>query len=466
MNPSPESIDKPTKRHILLVEDDDQVREITRLFLEKDGFGVSEAQSGKEAEEAIKGEPRPDVVLLDLVLPDTSGEVLLNRFATEYPDIPIIVVSAKGTTGRSIETMRIGAFDFIDKPWDYQKDIYTSLRRALHTYSPSERIRDLKREYEARAGSPLGVIEAIKGRTSPKIRELIKDIGRIVSEPDIDLNILIFGAAGTGRDTVARTIHEASPARSIRGGKFVKPPLFALAESLVEQELFGHEENAYTGAGPERHGYLDEAEGGTLYLDRVDRLPLDIQDKIIQFIQDLKFNRIGGVGKEIRMNTQIIASANPNLETLVHQGRFREELYISLNGFPLYMPSIIERVEDIPELVAHFIKGDISDAALERLTLHPWPGNVRELRDKLRLAELKARGRVISPYDIDLGRKLHTFSLDPHALVREGVTLEEAIQQLRIAMAEVALEEEKSYEQAAAKLGVPLKTLKEIVRES
>lgn len=334
-------------------------------------------------------EERPDVIVLDFQLPDGSGLDLFDRIRAADPRRPIIFLTAHGTTETAIEAMKRGAFDYLTKPFDLEQ-MTGLLERAFEAAR-------LMRDPAALPDDPQ--TDRIIGR-SPPIREICKQIGRVAP---LDVTVLILGESGTGKELVARAIYKHGK-RADR--PFLAINCAAIPEGLVESELFGHEPGAFTGAGRRRIGRFEQADGGTLFLDEIGDMPLAVQAKVLRFLQDQTFERVGG-RKPISTRVRVLAATNHDLEQLIADGRFRGDLYYRLKEVTIRVPALRERPEDIPELAHHFLFGFAREAGLEVCGFAPevleifqrcsWPGNVRELRGVIKEAALRTTGRTILP---------------------------------------------------------------------
>lgn len=332
-------------------------------------------------------EERPDVIVLDLQLPDGSGLDLFDRILASDPKRPVIFLTAHGTTETAIEAMKRGAFDYIGKPFELDQ-MAGLLERAFEAARLMREPAPLPDDLPS---------DRIVGR-SPLIREICKQIGRVAP---LDVTVLILGESGTGKELVARAIYQ----HSNRAQKpFLAINCAAIPEGLVESELFGYEPGAFTGAGQRRIGRLEQADGGTLFLDEIGDMPPAVQAKILRFLQDQTFERVGG-GKSISTRVRVLAATNHDLERLIAGGRFRSDLYYRLKEITIHVPPLRDRVEDIPELAHHFLFRFAQETGrdvwgfapdvLEIFQRHLWPGNVRELRGTIKEAALRTTGRTI-----------------------------------------------------------------------
>jgi two-component system, NtrC family, nitrogen regulation response regulator GlnG len=332
-------------------------------------------------------EDQPDVIVLDLQLLDGSGLDLFDQIRAADPKRPVIFLTAHGTTETAIEAMKRGAFDYIGKPFDLEQ-MSGLLERAFEA---------ARLKIEPATLPDIPPQDRIVGR-SPLIREISKQIGRVAP---LDVTVLILGESGTGKELVARAIYQHSK----RADKpFLAINCAAIPEGLVESELFGHEPGAFTGADQRRIGRFEQADGGTLFLDEIGDMPAAVQAKMLRFLQDQTFERVGG-GKSISTRVRVLAATNFNLEQLIADGRFRRDLYYRLKEITIRIPPLRDRTEDVEELAHHFLTQFAREAGrdvsgftpevLEIFRRHPWPGNVRELRGAIKEATLKTTGRTI-----------------------------------------------------------------------
>jgi DNA-binding NtrC family response regulator len=384
----------------LLVVDDD--RTIVRIFqrcFEASNIAVYAAASGAEALKVAR-EMQPDVVVLDMVLPDQSGLSTYDEIRQVCPGLPIIFITAAGSSDATIESIQRGAMDYLRKPLDMAR-IREVVRQALV-------IGDLTRAQAATGDSGhsaatasigKGPSDALIGRC-PAMQEVYKAIGRVA---DQNVNVLIRGESGTGKEVVARAIHRHS---SRSAEKFLAVNCAAIPESLLESELFGHEKGAFTGATAQRLGKFEECDGGTLFLDEIGDMPLHMQSKVLRAIQEKEFQRVGG-NSTITSDVRILAATNRDLEAMVSSGEFRADLCFRLNGYTVVLPPLRERREDIVPLVAYYLErfnaeigkaiSAVAPETMERLERYCWPGNIRELQTVLKHSMLHAMGPVLLP---------------------------------------------------------------------
>ena len=366
------------KKLILIAEDDPKVGESIRLLLKKRGYEIRLASNGKEALSLFRQET-VDLVITDLVMPKMDGIELLEAVKGLRPEAEVVVISAQGTIEKAVQAMKLGAFDFIEKPIN-PRVISLVVERALEKQTLILQNRDLRSKLEDRFH-----FKNIIGRSGKmvKIFELIHHIA------PYDSSVLIIGESGTGKELIANAIHYNSPRASM---PFIKVSCASLSEGIIESELFGHEKGAFTGAIASRKGRFEMADQGTLFLDEVEDIPPTTQIKLLRVLQEGEFERVGG-NKTLQVNIRIIAASNRDLQEAVKNGTFREDLYYRLNVVNIKLPPLRERKEDTPFLVNFFIdkfnqkynmkvKG-ISQRAMSLLIDYGWSGNVRELENAI-----------------------------------------------------------------------------------
>ena len=372
---------------LLVVDDEPQILRAVSGVLQDEGFEVLTAPDGETALKMVAAEA-PDLVLLDIALPDLDGLEALTELKRQHPLLPVIMVSAYGSVENAIKATRLGAFDFIEKPPNADK-ILLSVRNALENARLAEENRRL-RQQRAPVKEIIGESAAIR-----RLRE------KLALVAPTNAAVLITGENGTGKEVVARALHAFSR-RAYQ--PLVEVNCAAIPEDLIESELFGHEKGAFTGASSQHRGKFDLAHGGTLFLDEIGDMSLKTQAKILRILEEQRFERVGG-GRPIQVDVRVLAATNKNLEEEIAKGRFREDLYHRINVIPLSVPPLRERREDIPLLAAHFLQElsqengapakTFTPAALEALAAMPWPGNVRELKNFVfRLAILSPFGLV------------------------------------------------------------------------
>ncbi|QLA15888.1 sigma-54-dependent transcriptional regulator [Desulfolutivibrio sulfoxidireducens] len=380
---------------ILIVDDDHQLRQSFERLLAAEGYEVRSASTG-EAGVAMVRENLPDLVVMDVRMPGISGLDAYALMREIEPRLPVIIMTAHGTTETAIEATRMGAFDYVLKPFDIP-DILKLIEKGLS----AGRFMRSKVEMDAPAGGE-GQDEAIVG-SCPAMQEVYKAIGRAAPT---DATVLIRGESGTGKELVARAIYQYS----LRADKpFLIINCVAIPETLLESELFGYEKGAFTGASGRRVGKIEQANQGTVFLDEIGDMPVSIQAKLLRLLQEKHVERLGG-GGPIPVDVRIIAATNRDLERAVAQGGFREDLYYRLKVVAMRLPPLRERREDIPLLARHFVcrfsreigvaDPGLTPGAMDFLTGHPWPGNVRELANALQKALIFNRGGPITRDDL------------------------------------------------------------------
>jgi two-component system nitrogen regulation response regulator NtrX len=377
---------------ILVVDDEQGVREALRQLLEYEGYVVALAGSGPEALDAYAGF-KPHLVLLDVKMAGMDGLAVLAQLRETDPQALVVMISGHGTIATAVEATQLGAHDFLEKPLDTHRVLLT-LKNALQHVTLEHEIRALKAAVEER-------YEMVG--SSPAIRQVIERIEKVAPTP---ARLLITGENGTGKELVARAVHRLSPRA---GHAFVEVNCAAIPSELIESELFGHVKGSFTGAFADRVGKFELADGGTLFLDEVGDMSAAAQAKVLRVLQEGIVTPIGST-KSVKVDVRVIAATNKKLEDEIAAGRFREDLLYRLNVVPIDVPPLRARRDDVPQLVQHFIaqlaaqqgmapKG-ISDGALERLKRHSWPGNVRELRNTVERLMILANGDAIGEADV------------------------------------------------------------------
>lgn len=392
---------------VLLVDDEPNLRKVLGALLRQEGYEVHAEADGQAALEKVRTVPSGtfDVVISDLRMPRLDGMGLLESLSDEDPDLPVVILTAHGTVDNAVEAVKLGAFDYLEKP--FERDQIRSVlaravaRRARSGASLGQRESAPVPAESAGSNDPLDPsVEVGMIGNSPKIDEVREIVRTAAASPS---TVLITGESGTGKELVARALHLGSPRRE---QPFIRVNCAAIPATLVESELFGHERGAFTGAVSSRAGRFELAHGGTLFLDEVSEIPLEIQVKLLRAIQESEFERVGGV-KTLQVDVRIIAASNRNLEQDIKEKRFREDLYYRLNVVPVPLPALRERIEDLPRLIGHFVERcnerlgkqvrGFSDGALEVLGQYGWPGNIRELENLVERMVLFASNDEILP---------------------------------------------------------------------
>ena len=439
---------------ILVVDDEAGIREVLRAALRADGHRVVCSSSAEQALEVFEAEP-VDLVVTDLSMPGMDGLALLQRIRETRPETPSIVITAYGSKETAIEAMRHGAVNYLEKPFDVE-EMQLHVRRALGQVRLSAENRRLRSRLQLE-GRLIGSCERTEA-----LREVV---GRIAAT---ESTVLITGESGSGKEVVARAIHHASPRRE---HPFIGINCGAIPGSLLESELFGHVRGAFTGADKARRGLVEAAEGGTLFLDEIGDMPTEMQVKLLRVLQDRRIRRVGGA-EEIPIDVRILAATHRDLEALVRENRFREDLYYRINVIRVEVPPLRERVEDIPELVAAFLmrQGErmghrdlrVGPAVIEAFSRYSWPGNVRELENVLeRMAALSGGGELsteLLPAEIasPTGRSISSAGALP-----EAFDLESYLDEQRRVYMERALEQAGGVQtKAAERLGMTFRSFR------
>ena len=450
--------------HLLLVEDEASLREVTARRLASEGYRVVEVDSGEAAVEHLE-DCAFDVVLTDLRLPGIDGTAVLDAALERYPDIVCIVVTGFGTVTDAVAAIKRGAADFITKPFQFDQLLHL-IRSALEQRRLRSENAYLRSQIQERYR-----FEGLVGRSS-RMRELFDLLETVAASPS---TVLVTGETGTGKELAAKAIHHNSPRREHR---FVALNCSAVPETLLESELFGHVRGAYTGAVASRAGRLESANGGTLFLDEVGTMSGLLQAKLLRVLQEREFERIGD-DRSIRIDVRIIAATNADLLQMVGESRFREDLYYRLNVIPIYLPPLRERREDIPLLVRHFVEAfsrqqgrsrevTVTQAAMRRMMGYAWPGNIRQLENAIERALTLSRTRAWIDVD-DLPRELQQASLSEPAAApavpEEGFDLAAHLAAVERELIQRALEDTGgNRQQAARRLGLKRTTLVEKLR--
>jgi len=379
---------------ILIVDDEVGARESLRMVLKND-YEVFLAKNAEEAFLRMK-EHSPEVILLDIILPDLDGLKVLEEIKRKEPDVIVIMITATKTVKTAVEAMRLGAHDYVTKPFDID-ELRLTVSRALSTRALQKEVTYLRQEIDRNFG-----FENIIGKS-----KVMKEIYKVVKQiADSRATILIMGESGTGKELVSRAIHYNG---NRRNSPFVTINCAAIPDTLIESELFGYEKGAFTNAIEKKRGRFELAHEGTLFLDEIGELSLMTQAKILRFLEEKEFTRVGG-SKTIKVDVRLIAATNKDLNQLIKKGAFREDLFYRINVVPIVLPPLRERKEDIPLLVDHFIKRfseenqkavkGISKEALELMMHYEWPGNVRELENLIERVIALTSNESIQPGEL------------------------------------------------------------------
>src|SRR5881394_410191 len=383
---------------ILLVEDKESLRRVLRLTLENSGYSVTEAADARAAVREIERLPHR-MVLTDLRMPNGSGLDVLRASKEADADVPVIVMTAYGSVDEAVQAMKDGAHDFLQKPVD-SNHLLLLVERALEQARLRTENLLLREEWSKRYGFPriIGESEAIK--------RAVAETQRVAQT---DATVLLLGESGTGKELFARAVHHLSPRRD---KPFVAINCAAIPETLIENELFGHERGAFTGAGDRRQGKFELAASGTVFLDEIGELPLAVQGKLLRAIEEKSIDRIGGRAP-VPVDVRVVAATNKDLRAAVDHGEFRGDLFFRLAVFPIDIPPLRERDADVDLLARHFAaelgkelrgrEASISEAGMQALRTHRWPGNVRELQNAIERACILADSAELQPRDLGFG---------------------------------------------------------------
>ena len=376
----------PGKLKVLVVDDELLIRYSLQRLIEREGFSVLTAESGLQALQQFEQE-KPEIVILDIRLPDANGLNLLKTMKELSPFVTIIMVTACPDIRSSVEAMKMGAFDYLDKPVDIEK--LTGILNTLREERPRDKTVRLPGSITFK---------------SDAMNEVFRITERLANKPDV--TVMVLGESGTGKSFLCRTIHELS---SRKDKPFVEIGCSSIPEHLIESELFGYEKGAFTDAKSSKKGLIETAEGGTVFLDEIGDMPTSMQAKILSLIEERKFRRIGGL-QQLNADVRILAATNRDLHGLVKEGMFRLDLYYRLNVVTLEMPPLRTRTEDIALLIEHFLRhfsqkhasrtNTLTPAAMEALQKYSWPGNVRELKNLMEKLVVMSKGDKIGVDDL------------------------------------------------------------------
>ncbi len=483
VGPEGETVLAAGPRSILIADDEPEIRALLRDLLQSEGYHTVEADNREQVLQILMQpeETRPDLALVDVRMPPRNGsEVarsdvprsasgpgedglqILQTLREQGIDVPVIIMTAYGTSGIAIKAMQLGAFDYITKPFDVD-DVVLNVSRVFEYQRLAQEVRELRRQVESRDPTDRMV------GSSPPMIEVFKMIGRVARTP---ATVLITGETGTGKELLAETLHLASDRRT---GPMIKVNCAALPETLLESELFGHEKGAFTGAIAQHKGRFEMANKGTIFLDEIGEMSLGTQKKLLRVLQEHEIDRVGGTAP-VKVDVRVLAATNKNLREEMLAGRFREDLFYRLDVIKIHMPPLRERREDIPALVAHFLDkhrfspttppARISEEALATLERHDWPGNVRELESTVLRAVVLSRGGVITPQHIIFDNELSRSVVDIDQKVRQRTRLEDLLLEVEREALRVAMRQsEQDLSRAAELLGLTQEQLTQRLRE-
>jgi DNA-binding NtrC family response regulator len=438
---------------ILVVDDDPDIREVIKDRLESLGYEVSTASTGKKCLDFLDNH-HPQMILLDIEMPEMNGLEVLREIRKRDLNVSVLMITAYGTIERAVEAMREGAYDFIPKPFE-PGHLTLIIQRALERDSLKKEVEILSEEVSER----YRLITGTNSKINPQLDAAKKAAGSSAT-------VLLLGESGTGKELFARAVHSWSN-RSRK--PFIAINCVGLSKDLLESELFGHEKGAFTGAHQLKKGKIELANGGTVFLDEVGDISTEIQTKLLRFLQEREFERIGGT-QPIRVDVRVIAATSRDLEEAIKEGRFRKDLYYRLDVVPIVLPPLRERKEDIVPLANYFMQRfsreakknftEISQEAMERLLAYDWPGNVRELANAMERSIVLGVGPKITPND--LPTRIASQKPNPSS---SGLSYHTAINAFRKELIEKALAESEGSRLAAARaLGIQRTYLSRLIK--
>ena len=441
------------RAEILLVDDEEALCTAAEKILAKEGYRVHSVNTAKDGLAKFEAEGA-DLLITDLLLPDLDGISLLKRAKELRPTIEVIVITGHGTVEKAVEAMRLGAYDFIEKPLD-RTALIKAVSKAIEKQRLSDENRRLRDELQQQRGE-----EALIGNSEgmAAVKKLIRQIA------PTDVSILIQGESGTGKEIVADVIHHLSQRRE---NPIVKISCAAIPETLLESELFGYERGAFTGAAGSKPGKFELADGGTLFLDEIAEMTPTLQAKLLRVLQDGRFQRLGST-RDIQVDVRVLSATHIDIQTAISEKRFREDLFYRLNVVNVTLPPLRQRQDDIPLLADHFLKKyaarmqknvhGMSPTALEQLLMHTWPGNVRELENAMQRAIAVATGDTIGSFQLTplMSSTATGQPLGPAVTIPIGTTMADAEERIVTATLNHC---EGDKEKAAKLLGISSRTL-------
>ncbi len=435
---------------ILIADDEKNMVWAISRALKSESYRIISATNGKEAIQRVQ-EDDPDLVLLDLRMPKMNGMEALKQIKDINKDLPVIMITAHGTMESAIEAMKIGALDYISKPFDIE-ELKVQIRKALDIGDMTKQIEFLTEELRNKTG------KVIIGK-SKKIQEVLDIVNRVAES---NATVLITGESGTGKELIANAIHYNSNRKS---RPYIKVNCGALPESLLESELFGHEKGAFTGAISKKLGRFERADGGTIFLDEIGEISSTVQVKLLRVLQEKEIERVGGT-ETIKVDVRIIAATNKDLDKMIEEGTFREDLYYRLNVIPLEIPSLRERKDDIHLLIEHFLNKyckeigrnqmEITKEALELMKNYTWKGNIRELENIIERLVILSSDNLIDRKDLPKELVQYRESPELFTLPEDGIKLEEVEKNL---IEQALMKTDFNQTRAAKLLGISRHTL-------
>jgi DNA-binding NtrC family response regulator len=411
---------------VMVVDDDADIRTLLRAVLTKAHYEVVEVADGQSLQDSFTG-PRPEIVLLDLNLPDADGLELLPSVKKHWPNTEVIVLTGHATLDAAVTAIKLGAYDFQKKPFD-PKGLVLTLERATEHRQLQEQASSLRQALSAMSGGASPVFQ------SAVMKNVVKTLERVAPS---DVSILITGESGTGKEVVADMLHALSPRSK---GPLIKINCAALPRDLIESELFGSVKGAFTGANADREGLFRQAEGGTLMLDELSEMPIDTQSKLLRVLQEKEVRPVGG-RTSYKTNCRLIAATNRHVEQAIKDGKLREDLYYRISAITVALPPLRDRREDVMPLANAFLKRfaaqaarpmtGFTPAASERLQNYDWPGNVRQLQNEVQRAVLMCEGSEIDAADLSIAARVAVSSEETNLSLMEGVERSAILQMLK-----------------------------------
>ena len=376
---------------VWIVDDDRSIRWVLEKALEKEAIDCRSFSDGESMLHTLTRE-QPDAIISDVRMDGMDGLELMSVIHDRYPELPVIIITAHSDLDSAVASFKGGAFEYLPKPFDVDEAVSLAKRAIEHS-----------REHQAALIQPKKDTNAEIIGEAPAMQEVFRAIGRLSQS---NITVLINGESGTGKELVANALHKHSPRKE---SPFIALNMAAIPKDLIESELFGHEKGAFTGAANQRQGRFEQADGGTLFLDEIGDMPMDTQTRLLRVLADGEFYRVGG-HTAVKVDVRIIAATHQNLETLVKDGKFREDLFHRLNVIRIHLPALADRREDVPKLLEHFLKLAAEELNVEAKLLRPetseflsslpWPGNVRQLENTCRWITVMASGREVHVSDL------------------------------------------------------------------
>jgi len=436
---------------VLVADDDPSILEILKLGFRTKGYEVITASDGKSAIQAIE-QNRPDLLVLDIEMPHLTGIEVLRHLRKDWPALPVVIMTAHGTISLAVEAMKEGATEFITKPFEMEQ-LLLVIQKALEREGLRREVEVLRNEVDSR-------YETISSVNT----EMLRVLTTAQKAAQSDATILLLGESGVGKDLLARCIHAWSPRRN---KIFTPVNCVALTEELLESELFGHEKGAFTGAHTQKLGKLEVAAGGTVFLDEIGDMKPALQAKLLRFLQNREFDRVGGT-RSIKVDVRIVAATNRNLQQAVKDGAFRADLFFRLNVVSLTIPPLRNRQEDIPQLIERSLARlcrdmkHMSPSAMNKLVSYAWPGNVRELENAIERAVVLKTGNLLEPEDF----ALHSLELQQQKSPVNHLPFHDSVEQHKVLIIRDALVKTGgSRAQAAELLGLQPTYLSRLIKQ-